>query len=147
MSREFGPMELIVLGFSGNGFNGDIAATLHDLVSRGIVRIIDLAVVMKDADGNVAILEMQELSVELAAALAILNGEVTGLLSEADLMEIADSLGPQETEAVFLVEHVWATEFSAAVRAAGGRLVMSERIPHDVVQAARDTLIAAAGEL
>jgi hypothetical protein len=73
-------------------------------------------------------------------------GEVTGLLSEADLMEIAEDLAPGETEAVFLVEHLWATEFAVAVRAAGGQLLMSERIPHDVVEAARETLIAVAGD-
>ena len=141
MTRTFGPMELIVLGFSGNGFNGDIAASVSDLVERGIVRIIDLAVVTKDADGTAHILEMTELSAELAAAMAILTGEVRGLLSEADLNEIAKDLEPNATEAVFLVEHLWATDFSAAVRAAGGTLLMSERIPHDVVEATRAALI------
>jgi hypothetical protein len=77
--------------------------------------------------------------------MAILTGEVSGLLSEADLNDIADDLEPSSTEAVFLVEHLWATDFANAVREAGGTLLMSERIPHDIVQATRETLIAAAG--
>jgi Family of unknown function (DUF6325) len=144
MTRVFGPMELIVIGFQGNGFDGSISAAVADLVTRGIVRIIDLAVVIKDPDGTVHILEMQELSLELAAAMATLIGETTGLLSEADLDDIASDLAPGATEAVFLVEHLWATNFAGAVRAAGGTLLLSERIPAAVIDAARATLIAAA---
>lgn len=147
MERVFGPMELIVIGFSGAAFDGSISAALGDLVSRGVVRIIDLAVVMKDADGAVQILEMQELTAEVAAAMLVLTGEIGGLLSEADLLEIAEDLEPGSTEAVVLVEHLWATDFAQAVRAAGGRLLMSERIPGDVVDAARATLIGAAERL
>jgi hypothetical protein len=144
MDRTFGPIELIVIGFEGNNFTGEIATALGDLVARNIVRIIDLAVVVKDGDGTAHILEMQELSVEVATAMAILTGEVRGLLSEADLNDIADDLAPGTTEAVFLVEHVWATDFAQAVRKAGGMLLDSQRIPGDVVDAARATLIDAA---
>ncbi len=144
MTRVFGPIELMVIGFEGNNFNGSIAAALGDLVDRGVVRIIDLAVVVKDADGTAHILEMQELSVEVAAAMAMLTGEVSGLLSEADLNDIADELEPETTEAVLLVEHLWATDFAQAVRASGGTLLMSERIPGAVIDAARATMIAIA---
>ncbi len=144
MTRVFGPIELMVIGFEGNNFNGSIAAALGDLVDRGVVRIIDLAVVVKDADGTAHILEMQELSVEVAAAMAMLTGEVSGLLSEADLNDIADELEPETTEAVLLVEHLWATDFAQAVRASGGTLLMSERIPGVVIDAARATMIAIA---
>ena len=115
------------------------------LVARGLVRIIDLAAGIKDPDGTVHILEMQELSLVIAAAMATLTGEISGLLSEADLTDIAADLAPGTGEAVFLVEHLWATEFASAVRAAGGQLLMSERIPGDVIDAARTTLIEAAG--
>ncbi len=144
MDRTFGPIELIVIGFDGNNFTGEIATALGDLVARQIVRIIDLAVVVKDADGTAHILEMQELSIEVATAMAILTGEVTGLLSEADLNDIAVDLEPGTTEAVFLVEHLWATEFAQAVRKAGGTLISSQRIPGDIVDAARATLIETA---
>jgi hypothetical protein len=72
-----------------------------------------------------------------------LAGAITGLLSEADLNELADDMKPASTVAVFLCEHLWATQFANAVRAAGGALVLSERIPGDVVDAARATLLAA----
>lgn len=141
MPETLGPIELVVLGFEGNRFTGDITPALLDLVDRGVVRIIDIAVIIKDADGTAAIFEAQELTEEIAAALIKLTGSVSGLLSEADLNEIADDLDPNTTVAAILLEHLWATEFAAAVRASGGSLIMSERIPGAVVDAARATLI------
>lgn len=139
-----GPTEFIVVGFAGNRFTGEIAPALAELVDSGLIRIIDLAVVSKDADGSVTILEMQELSAEVAAAFVQLEGRVRGLLSEADLDEIAEDLPADTTAAALLVEHVWATRFASAVRAAGGELVLSERIPHAVIAEARAALLAAA---
>ena len=104
---------------------------------------IDLAVVVKDTDGSVAILEMQELSPEVAAAFVNLEGAVSGLLSEADLDTVAEALEPGNTAAALLFEHVWATRFAEAVRAADGKLVLSERIPHAMVAEARASLLAA----
>jgi len=142
--QQIGPVELIVLGFDGNRFNGAVIPALVDLVDREVVRVIDMAVVIKDAAGAVTLLEAGELDPEIARALEVLTGSVPGLLSEDDLSAIAESLPPASTEAVLLVEHVWATAFAQAVRASGGQLVLSERIPGDVVDAARATLIALA---
>ncbi len=144
MPPDIGPVELIVLGFDGNGFNGLVAPALMDLVNRGVIRIIDMAVVIKDAAGNVAVLEAGEMDEAIARAFEALTGSVPGLLSEADIIDIATDLPPNSTEAVLLVEHVWATAFAQAVRASGGQLLKSERIPGDVVDAARATLIALA---
>jgi hypothetical protein len=143
-SEDLGPIEYIVVGFAGNRFTGEIAPALTELLDQGLIRIIDLAVVSKDADGTVAILEMQELSPEVAAAFVKLEGAVRGLLSEADLQEIADGLEPGTTAAAMLFEHVWAARFARAVRAAHGELILSERIPHAVVAEARASLLAAA---
>jgi len=144
-SEDIGPVEFIVLGFDGNRFTGDIAAALTELTDAGLVRIIDLAVVSKDAAGEVTVFEMQELSPEVAEAFVALTGTMSGLLSEADLAEIAEELAPETTAATLLVEHVWATRLAGAVRASGGELILSERIPHAVVAEARAALLAAAG--
>ena len=140
MTQTYGPMELIVLGFDGNKFTGDITPALLDLVDRGIVRIIDLAVVVKDAQGTALILEMSELTGDLAALIHDIAAADTGLLSQADLEDLAADLAPDTTVAAFLCEHIWATNFASAVRASGGALIMSERIPGAVVDAARATL-------
>lgn len=144
MYETMGPVEFLLLGFEGNRFNGAIAPALADLVSDGLVRLLDVAVVMKDAEGEVLILEMQELPQDVADAVRAIAGADRGLLSEADLLEVADGLEPETTVAALLVEHLWASRFATAVRGAGGELLVAERIPGDLVDQARATLGAVA---
>lgn len=142
-----GPVEFIVLAFPGNRFTGEITPALDELLAAEFVRIIDLAVVAKDHDGTVSILEMQELSPDVARALETLTGSVSGLLSEGDLDAVAEELAPGNTAAALLFEHVWATRFAEAVRAAHGQLLLAERIPHSIVTEVRAGLLAAADTL
>lgn len=137
------PLELVLIAFEGDQFEGDILPALGELVDKEMVRIVDLAFVSKLADGSVSILEAQELSAELAAAIQTLNGEVTGLLSEGDLLDIADDIDPGMTAASILVEHLWLDRFATALRQANGQLLLAERIPHDVAANARKALIEA----
>ena len=108
-----------------------------------MVRIVDTAFVSKRADGTVTILKAQELSAELAEALVALTGEASGLLTEGDLMEVAEDIDPGMTAASLLVEHLWLDRFARAVRGANGQLLLAERIPHDVAIEARAAIIDA----
>ena len=65
---SLGPVEFIVIGFPGNKFKGDILPALGDLVSSGLIRIMDLAFVKKDADGSILAFEFEELATEEAEA-------------------------------------------------------------------------------
>ncbi len=142
---HLGPIEYIVVRFEGSKFSGAITDALGELLDQGLIRVIDLVVVSKDMGGNVAIIEAGELDPEVASAVERLTGGAGGLLSEADLLELAEELEPNSTAAAMLFEHVWATRFASAVRAANGTLVLSERIPHEVVAEARASLLATAG--
>jgi hypothetical protein len=144
MSDPIGPVELIMIDFDGNTFNGDVAPALFDLVDRGIVRIIDLSVIIKDADGDAVIYESQELSADVAEALGKLTADMAGLLSEEDILDLAAEMPANTTALTMLVEHKWATDFAQAVRASGGELVMAQRIPGDLVDATRAGLLEAA---
>lgn len=144
MTEKIGPVEFLLLGFDGNRFDGRIAPAIADLVDKGFIRLLDLAVVMKDASGEAIVLEMQELPEDVAEALRALTGDIRGLMSEADLMEVADSLEPSTSVAALLVEHIWSARFADAVRGAGGELLVAERIPGDLVDEARATLTAIA---
>ena len=144
MADALGPVEYVVIRFTGDRLTGDIVPALNELLDHGLVRMIDIAIVSKAADGTVSILETQELGPEMAAAFLKLTGEASGLLSEADLAELGETLDPGSTAAAFLFEHAWATRFAVAVRAADGELVFSERIPHAVVTEAQASLLAAA---
>jgi Family of unknown function (DUF6325) len=135
---EIGPVDYLIVAFPGNQFRGEIAPALADLVEAGTIRIIDIAFVTKTADGDVAALEITELDPEVRQALGNVGIEVNGLLNEEDLIATGEELEPNSSAALLVWENVWAREVAQAMRDAGGVLVAFERVPHDIVQAARE---------
>lgn len=133
---SWGPVEWIVIEFPGSRFSGAIIPALAQLVDSGTVRIIDLLVVHKDADGVASAVELDALDPDELALFEHLDGEVTGVLSDEDVALAAADLAPGSTAGLLVWENVWATTFAAAVRDAGGRVVAAERVPHEVVSAA-----------
>jgi translation initiation factor IF-2 len=138
---EIGPVDYMVVGFPGNQFTGEIAPALGKLVDDGIIRIIDIAFVGKDEAGNTVAMELTELAPDVQSALDDLGVEVGGLLNEDDLMDAADGLEPNSSAALLVWENVWAREAAQKMRDAGGVLLAFERIPHEVVQAAREWVL------
>jgi len=135
---EVGPVEYMIVAFPGNRFNGEIAPALHDLVEAETIRIIDLAFVAKDADGNVAAFEVSDLDPDVQAALEKMGAEATGLFNDDDLMAAAEELQPESSAALLVWEDLWAARLADAIRNAGGELFDLGRIPHEVVIAARE---------
>jgi uncharacterized membrane protein len=135
---EIGPVDYAVVAFPGNEFRGEIGPALSDLVESNTIRIIDIAFVGKAADGDVVALELTELDPEVQESLDSAGIEVGGLLNEDDLKSTAEALEPDSSAALIVWENVWARRVTQAMRDAGGVLVAFERLPHEVVQAARE---------
>lgn len=135
---EIGPVDYAVVAFPGNQFRGEIAPAIQELVDAGTIRIIDIAFVGKSAEGDTVAMELTELDPEVQQGLERVGIEVGGLLNEDDLMDTAESLEPNTSAALIVWENVWARKVAQAMRDAGGELVAFERLPHEVVQAARD---------
>ncbi len=142
--EEIGPVDYAIIGFPGNKFRGEIAPAIGDLVDAGTIRIIDIAFVGKDADGSTVAMEMTELDPDVQEGLASLGIEVSGLLSDEDLVGAAEELEPNSSAALLIWENVWARNVAQAMRDAGGVLLAFERIPHDIVQEARELALEAA---
>jgi uncharacterized membrane protein len=137
---RIGPVDVAVIAFDGNDFNGDIAPALADLQASGTVNVIDLAFVRKDADGSTAIVEVADDA--LASAFDQIADSQFDLLSEDDLTDLARGLEPESSAMVVVWENSWAARFASAVRKSHGRVAMLERIPHENVERA----ITALGE-
>ena len=129
----YGPAELIVVRFPGNQFKGEIVPALVDLMDSGTIRLIDLLFLMKDADGSVTFLEAAEVFPDGPLAGVIAESD-DGLISDEDVDDIAPELEANSSAAVLLFEHLWAAEFTQALRNAGGELIYDERIPASVVE-------------
>ena len=116
-----------------------IGAALAELSRSGTIRIIDLAFVAKDGDGNVAVLEVSEiLKPKLAEEFSSFGVAPGNLFNEEDLLAAADLLGPNSSAALLAWEDLWAAKLAEAIRQADWVILDHDRIPHEVAKAALD---------
>jgi uncharacterized membrane protein len=132
---DIGPVEILVVGFPDNQFTGEIVPALAELVESGLVRVIDLVFVTKDADGNVVGIELSDVEDKVSSAFQPHVEDPSGLLADEDIEDIGADLEPGSSAAILLFEHLWATKFRDAVVGSGGELIASMRIPKEVVDA------------
>ena len=126
---ELGPVDWIVVEFPGSKFKGEIAPALDDLVERDLVRVLDLLILKKDADGSLEAFELSDLDDSELGELRWYETELAMLLSEDDVVAIAEAIEPNSSAAVLVWENRWAAPFASSLRRAGGQLVASGRIP------------------
>jgi Family of unknown function (DUF6325) len=126
---ELGPVDYLVVEFPGSKFNGEIAPTLVDLIDRGTIRVLDLIMITKEADGSFDAIELDDVEDGALGELHRLETEIAELLSADDVANLAEALEPGSTAGVLVYENLWAAPFASAVRHCGGQLVANGRIP------------------
>jgi hypothetical protein len=129
-----GPLEYTVIGFEGNRFNGEIAQELHEVVAKGIVRIVDLVFITKDIDGQVTAIELDDKDDPRFAGFAPLLVGLQGLLTPEDVTEIGEMLPVDTSALTVLFEHRWAVQLKEAMAAAGGFLVTRTTIAPEILE-------------
>jgi hypothetical protein len=142
MSEEqldaMGPIDYIVLEWDGEQpVTGEVMPLLLDLVDRGLIRILDLAFVVKDPDGTVTPLDFADVA-RVAPGLADFEGAASGLLGHDDLEDAATVLEPGKVAGVLVWENRWAAPIAVALRRSGGQLAASGRLPIQAILAALD---------
>ena len=135
---ELGPVDYVVVAFPAGKarFSGEMATELRALIESGTVRVLDLVVLTKDADGSVEATELRDADESEVGQLRALEADLAVLLAEDDIVEISKTLAPGSAAAVLVWENVWAAPFGSAVRRSGGQLVTSGRIPTQALLAA-----------
>lgn len=132
---EMGPIDYVLIEWPGRQPTGEAVPHLVDLVDSGIIRLLDLAFITKDEDGNVAGVEISEVG-DQVEEMKVFEGVSSGLLSDDDVSEAAEALDPGTSAALLVYENSWAGPFAAAVRRSGGQLVATGRIPVQALLAA-----------
>ena len=133
-----GPVGFLVVEFPGNKLTGNGLMALVDLVDRGVIRVLDLEFVMRDTDGTVSMIELNDIDGDGELDLTVFEGAFSGLLDESDQAEAASALEPGSSAAVLVYENRWAIPFVQGVRSSGGQVVAAGFIPHDDLVAAAD---------
>lgn len=129
--EEMGPVDYLLVEWTGRQPNGELAPHLIDLVDRGLVRILDLVFLTKAEDGTVEAIELGELP-----ELEVFAGASSGLVDEEDLEEAGAVMEPGTSAALLIYENTWAAPFAVAMRKSGGQVVSSGRIPVQQILAA-----------
>ena len=155
-----GPVQLIVLGFNHPQFHGEIIAELERLRDSDTVRVIDALAVHKDADGEIEVMHLSNLSKEEAIELGSTVGALIGLgiegeegmaagaeagaeagadgvsvFSDEEAWDVLEDIPNDSAAALLLLEHHWAVPLRDAVVMAGGfRLSDGFISPLDLVE-------------
>jgi len=130
---SLGPIELLVVKFPGNQFKGEIAPALKDLVEDGHIRVIDILFVGKDQDGEMTVLEINDLDDDDFSHFDPVVSDITGMITVDDARQLAQGLDNNSSGAIMLFENTWATRFRDALLNANGELILNERIPKTVI--------------
>ena len=151
-----GPVQLLVVGFNHPDFQGEVLAHLRSLREQDIVRVIDVLVVNKDADGVVTAAQISDLSDEEAQELGAVVKALVGLgemaggdaegaarlwsqegggIGEDDLLDVLDEIPPDTAVAIALLEHRWAIPLREAIVRTGGFPILDTWVhPRDLVE-------------
>ena len=156
-----GPVQLLVLGFNHPEFHGEIIAELERLRASDTVRVIDALAVYKDADGELEVEHLSNISKDEAIELGTVIGALVGLGIEgeegmeagalagavagedghilpdpdADEWDVLEDIPNDSAAALVLLEHVWAIPLRDAIARAGGfRLAEGMISPLDLVE-------------
>jgi hypothetical protein len=140
---DMGPVEWVLLAWPGGlpEPDGSVAEKIVAAHQAGIVRVLDFALIAKDAEGNVAAIELADLGPE--HELQEFDGAASGMLDEEDLAEAAQSLDPDTAAALIVWENRWAAPIAKAIREKGGMLVDRGVVPVQGILAALEALEAA----
>jgi hypothetical protein len=132
---ELGPVDIVVIGFPADApRTGESIPLFVDLVDRGVIRVLDVLAVQKNADGSVSGLAIADLDGDGVPDLAVFEGASTGLLGDEDAESAGEVLLPGEAAVLICFENTWAAPFATSVRRNGGRVLAFERVsPQDLL--------------
>ncbi|HKH04895.1 MAG TPA: DUF6325 family protein [Acidimicrobiales bacterium] len=143
---EFGPVDYAVIEFPADRPpDGSALPFLIDLQQQGIIRVLDLAFVQKDADGSTMGIDISDVGLKGEFDVTMFAHASSGLVDSGDLDEAGAALEPGCSAAVLVYENTWAAPFARALRRNGAQLVAGGRIPVQAILAKLDLLEAETG--
>lgn len=153
-----GPVQLLVVAFAGNEFDGSMMRELESLAERDIVRLVDMLFVRKTTEGDLEAVQASGLSTDEAEEFGAIAGALIGvgaggaagaeagaeagaaaaadghLIDDDEVWYVADAIPDGTAAAIVLLEHRWATGLRDAAQAANGAMLAEEWIhPLDLV--------------
>ena len=142
-----GPVDYLVVEFPTDKakFSGEMAAELTSLVDRELIRVLDLVLLEKNADGSVELAELAHADETAVGELLSLEGDLAMVLAAEDVEKFGEIIEPGSIAAVLVYENRWAAPLGSAVRRSGGQLVANGRIPTQALLASMEAEVVMEG--
>ena len=132
---SLGPIDYLIVEFpaGASSFTGEMAEELIALVDAGTIRVVDVLILTKNADGSVDAMELSE--IEQLGPLQAVEAQLAEFLAAEDVEHLAAAMDPGSTAGVLIWENLWAAPFASAARRSGGQLIADGRIPIQAILA------------
>jgi len=124
----YGPAEVFVAAYRGDLPDAAVLGALTDLVANETVRLLDLLLISRDADGSVRVREVDDVTPDGFPDGPIVL-EARGLAANDDVDHVADSLEPGTSAAIVVIEQLWAKSLAERFADSGSHLLWSARVP------------------
>ena len=133
---QHGPVDVVVLAAGEPRFDGNVLAELERQAASGTIRVLDAMILLKDDQGGVARLDIEDLSPENRAALGFIETGTHGLFDTEDADTLYEGMVPGSAVFDLAIEHTWALALVNAVWQAGADVALNFRVPALVVDEA-----------
>jgi hypothetical protein len=129
-----GPVDYVMIKLPGNEFSGKGVSELLKLEEKGIIRVIDIVLIVKDANGKLVTSEAVDVPEEARAAFNELSKNTREWFSEGDIEVIAASLPDKSVAVLLLFENVWAVQLKEDLLESNAELIDMGRIPPENIE-------------
>jgi hypothetical protein len=131
-----GPVDVIVLAAGEPRLDGGVFAELERQAAAGTIRVLDAMILLKDEQGGVARLDLEDLPADLAAAVGFIETGTRGLFDSEDAETLIEGMVPGSAVLALAIEHTWALALVNALYQAGVDVALNFRVPALIVDEA-----------
>ena len=133
---QHGPVDVIVLAAGEPRLDGGVFAELERQAAAGTIRVLDAMILLKDEQGGVARLDLEDLPADMAAAVGFIETGTRGLFDSEDAETLIEGMVPGSAVLALAIEHTWALALVNALYQAGVDVALNFRVPALVVDEA-----------
>ena len=133
---QHGPVDVVVLAAGEPRLDGGVFAELERQAAAGTIRVLDAMILLKDDQGGVARLDLEDLPADLAAAVGFIETGTRGLFDSEDAETLIEGMVPGSAVLALAIEHTWALALVNAMYQAGVDVALNFRVPALVVDEA-----------
>jgi hypothetical protein len=133
---QHGPVDVVVLAAGEPRLDGGVFAELERQAAAGTIRVLDAMILLKDDQGGVARLDLEDLPADLAAAVGFIETGTRGLFDSEDAETLIEGMVPGSAVVALAIEHTWALALVNAMYQAGVDVALNFRVPALIVDEA-----------